>query len=55
MPTVERAPTLSADRKILVAAKAAHYPQPQSFGDMALTDRGLTTDIAQFQLGDLTY
>jgi hypothetical protein len=27
--------------------KAAHYRQPQSFGDMVLTDRGLTTEIAQ--------
>jgi hypothetical protein len=33
---------------------AAHYRRPQSFGDMVLTDRGLTTEIAQFQLGDLT-
>jgi hypothetical protein len=61
LPTVERAPTLSAGRKILVAAKAAHYRQPQSFGDMVLTDRGLTTgvistpEIAQFALGDLTF
>jgi hypothetical protein len=37
------------------AAKAAHYRQPQSFGDMVLTDRGLTTEIAQFQLGDLVF
>ena len=57
---MEWAPTLSAGRKILVAAKAAYYRQPQSFGDMVLTDRGLTTgvistpEIAQFQLGDLT-
>jgi hypothetical protein len=35
--------------------KAAHYRQPQSFGDMVLTDRGLTTEIAQFALGDLTF
>jgi hypothetical protein len=41
--------------------KAAHYRQPQSLGDMVLTDRGLTTgvnftpEIAQFQLGDLTF
>jgi hypothetical protein len=55
IPTVEWGPTLSAGRKILVAAKAAHYRQPQSFGDMVLTDRGLTTEIAQFQLGDLTF
>jgi hypothetical protein len=54
-PTVGSNPTLSAGRKILVAAKAAHYRQPQSFGDMVLTDRGLTTEIAQFQLGDLTF
>jgi hypothetical protein len=53
--TVELNPTLSAGRKILVAVKAAHYRQPQSFGDMVLTDRGLTTEIAQFQLGDLTF
>ena len=53
--TVGSNPTLSAGRKILVAAKAAHYRQPQSFGDMVLTDRGLTTEIAQFQLGDLTF
>jgi hypothetical protein len=55
LPTVEKPPTLSAGRKILVAVKAAHYRQPQSFGDMVLTDRGLTTEIAQFQLGDLTF
>jgi hypothetical protein len=55
LPTVEWGPTLSAGRKILVAAKAAHYRQPQSFGDVVLTDRGLTTEIAQFQLGDLTF
>jgi hypothetical protein len=54
-------PTLSAGRKILVAVKAAHYRQPQSFGDMVLTDRGLTTgvnftpEIAQCQLGDLIF
>jgi hypothetical protein len=54
-PTVGSNPTLSAGRKILVAAKAAQYRQPQSFGDMVLTDRGLTTEIAQFQLGDLTF
>ena len=53
--TVGLKPTLSAGRKILVAVKAAHYRQPQSFGDMVLTDRGLTTEIAQFQLGDLTF
>jgi hypothetical protein len=48
LPTAEWAPTLSAGRKILVAVKAAHYRQPQSFGDMVLTDRGLTTpEIAQ--------
>jgi len=35
--------------------KAAHYRQPQSFGDMVLTDRGLTTEIAQFTLGDLAF
>jgi len=35
--------------------KAAHYRQPQSFGDMVLTDRGLTTEVAQFALGDLTF
>jgi len=29
-------PTLSAERKILVAAKAAHYRRPQSFGDDGL-------------------
>jgi hypothetical protein len=52
VPTVGSNPTLSARRKILVAVKAAHYRQPQSFGDMVLTDRGLTTVIAQFQLGD---
>ena len=55
VPTVGSNPTLSAGRKILVAVKAAHYRQPQSFGDMVLTDRGLTTEIAQFQLGDLTF
>ena len=38
-----------------LGAKAAHYRQPQSFGDMVLTDRGLTTGIAQFALGDLTF
>jgi len=53
--TVERQPTLSAGRKILVAVKAAHYRQPQSFGDMVLTDRGLTTEIAQSPLGDLAF
>ena len=59
--TVGSNPTLSAGRKILVAVKAAHYRQPQSFGDMVLTDRGLTTgvvstpEIAQFALGDLTF
>ena len=53
--TVGSNPTLSAGRKILVAAKAAHYRRPQSLGDMVLTDRGLTTEIAQFQLGDLTF
>ena len=53
--TVGSNPTLSAGRKILVAVKAAHHRQPQSFGDMVLTDRGLTTEIAQFQLGDLTF
>ena len=55
VPTVGSNPTLSAGRKILVAVKAAHYRQPQSFGDMVLTDRGLTTEIAQCQLGDLTF
>jgi hypothetical protein len=55
LPTVEWRPTLSAGRKILIAAKAAHYRRPQSFGDMVLTDRGLTTEIAQFALGDLNY
>ena len=59
--TVGSNPTLSAGRKILLAVKAAHYRQPQSFGDMVLTDRGLTTgvnitpEIAQFALGDLTF
>jgi ketopantoate reductase len=53
--TVGSNPTLSAGRKILEAAKAAHYRQPQSFGDMVLTDRGLTTEIAQFALGDLSF
>lgn len=53
--TVEWEPTLSAGRKILVAAKAAHYRQPQSFGDMVLTDRWLSTEIAQCPLGDLTF
>ncbi len=52
---MERAPTPSAGRKILVTLKAAHYRQPPSFGDMVLTDRGLTIEIAQFQLGDLTF
>ena len=33
VPTVGSNPTLSAGRKILVAAKAAHYRRPQSFGD----------------------
>ena len=55
VPTVGSNPTLSAGRKILAAVKAAHYRQPQSFGDMVLTDRGLTTEIAQFQLGDLAF
>jgi hypothetical protein len=41
LPTVEKQPTLSAGRKILVAAKAAHYRQPQSFGDMVLPTEGL--------------
>ena len=42
-------------------AQAAHYRRPQSFGDMVLTDRGFATgvntmpEIAQFQLGDLTF
>ena len=49
-----RKPILSAGRKILKAAKAAHHRQPQSLGDMVLTDRGLITEIAQFVLGDLT-
>ena len=53
--TVGSNPTLSAGRKILVAVKAAHYRRPQSLGDMVLTDRGLTPEIAQFQLGDLTF
>jgi len=35
--------------------KAAHYRQSQSFGDMVLTDRGLTTEVAQFALGDLDF
>jgi len=35
--------------------KVARYRQPQSFGDMVLTDRGLTTEIAQFALGDLAF
>ena len=47
LPTVEWGPTLSAGRKILVAVKAAHYRQPQSFGDMVLTDRGFATEFAQ--------
>ena len=55
VPTVGSNPTLSAGRKILVAVKAALYRQPQSFGDMVLTDRGLTPEIAQFLLGDLTF
>ena len=38
--TVGSNPTLSAGRKILVAAEAAHYRRPQSFGDIVLTDRG---------------
>ena len=54
VPTVGSNPTLSAGRKILVAAKAVHYRQPQSFGDMVLTDRGFTTEVAQFALGDLS-
>jgi len=53
--TVEWGPTLSVGGKILVAVKAAHHRQPQSFGDMVLTDRGLTPEIAQFLLGDLTF
>ena len=32
LSTVERAPTLSAGRKILTAAKAAHNRRPQSLG-----------------------
>ncbi len=52
---VGRRPTLSAGGKILVAVKAAHNRRPQSFGDMVLTDRGLTTEIAQCPLGDLTF
>ena len=55
LPTVEWGPTLSAGRKILVAVKAAHYRQSQSFGDMVLTDRGLTTEIAQLPLGEPTF
>ena len=47
LPTVGRWPTLSAERKILLAAKAAHYRRPQSLGDMVLTDRGFATEIAQ--------
>ena len=31
-------PTLSAGRKILIAAKAAHYHRPQSIGGKVLTD-----------------
>jgi hypothetical protein len=38
--SAERAPTLSAGCKILIAAKAPHSHRPQSFGDMVLTDRG---------------
>jgi hypothetical protein len=38
IPTVEKAPTLSAGRKILVAAKAAHYRRPQSLGDSRSQD-----------------
>ena len=34
--SAERAPTLSAGRKILVEVKAAHYRQSQSFGDDGL-------------------
>ena len=55
LTTMGRRPTLSAGRKILVAAKAAHYRRPQSFGDMVLTDRGFATEIAQFTLGDLDF
>jgi hypothetical protein len=55
IPTVEWRPTLSAGRKMLIAVKASHHRQPESFGDMVLTDRGLTTEIAQFALGDLTF
>jgi len=40
--------TLSAGRKILVPVKAAHFRQPQSFGDLVLIDQGLTTEITQF-------
>ena len=36
LTTVGRGPTLSAGRKILVAAKAAHYRRPQSLGDDGL-------------------
>ena len=43
-------PHLFAGRKILVAAKAAHYRPPQSFSDMALIDLVFTPEIAQFQL-----
>jgi hypothetical protein len=34
--TVEKGSTLSAGRKILLAAKAAHYRRPQSLGDDGL-------------------
>ena len=44
-----RGPTLSAGRKILVAAKAAHYHRPQSLGD---DKRQMTEGLRQRSLSD---
>jgi hypothetical protein len=53
--TVEWGPTLSAGRKILIAAKTAHYRRPRLLGGMVLIDRGFPIEIAQFQLGNLAF
>ena len=61
VPTVGSNPTLSAGRKFLAAAFAAHHRRPQSFGDMVLLDRGyakgvvFTPEVAQCPLGDLAF
>jgi hypothetical protein len=65
LPTVEWAPTLSAGRKILIAAvsqsdNGCTLSLASIACDIVLTDRGFLTgvistpEIAQFQLGDLT-